>query len=87
MPKDRYANFTRGIESSAQAAFAVTPSDTNDLPESIRAITIGTAGTLSFLGLGGAIHTTAELPAGTYAVFTTRIRATGTTATKITGWV
>jgi len=87
MPKDRYLNHSKGITAPALGAFAVTPSDSADLQETIRAVTLGTGGTLSFVGTDGATNTTAALPAGTYAMSATRIRATGTTAGDITGWI
>lgn len=84
---DRFSKHQRGITSGAVGAMAVTPSDTADLAESIRAVTIGTAGTLSFIGSDGVVCTTAELPVGTYALFARRIMASNTTAAKITGWI
>lgn len=84
---DRFSNYYRGITSGAVGAFPVTPSDSNDLAESIRAITIATGGTVSFVASDGITYSTDELPAGTYPLFARRIRATGTTASKITGWV
>lgn len=71
----------------ASKAFAVAPSNSTDLPDVIRAVTIGGGGTLSYLNLQGETCTTAELPAGTYPLFARRIRTSGTTATQITGWV
>lgn len=72
----------------ALGAFAITPSDTADLSSPVRAVTIGTAGgTLSFVGRDGQNHTTGPLPVGTYPVFASRVRATGTTATGLTGWI
>ena len=79
----------RGLDPTQPAigAYAVTPSDTVDLPEAIRAVTIGTAaGTISFVGLDGVTYTTGLLPIGTYPLFAARIRNTGTTATGLTGW-
>ncbi len=77
-----------GIESSALGAFAVTPSDGSPLSSRVRAITIGgTAGTVSFIGWDGVTYTTGSLPSGSYPLFATHIRATGTTATGITGWI
>ena len=87
MPANRFSAFSHGTNAPALGAFAVTPSDSADLAEAIRAVTINVGGTLSFIGLDGVIYTTAALPAGTYALSAARIRATGTTATGITGWV
>jgi len=74
------------FEGAALGAFAVTPSDTADLQEDIRQVTINGAGTLSYVWRG-AVWTTGTLPVGTYPLRASRIRATGTTATDITGWI
>lgn len=71
----------------AIASFPITPSDTAELSTGIRAITLGQGGTLSWVGADGKTHATAPLPAGTYPLFALRIRATGTTAAQLTGWV
>jgi hypothetical protein len=77
-----------GIESGALGAYAITPNDDTDLTDDIRAITIGgTAGTVSYIGWNGVTYTTGTLPQGSYPMLARRIRATGTTATSITGWV
>ena len=71
----------------AIGAFAVTPSDSEDLTDAIRAITLNAGGTVSFVSsVDGNTYTTADLPAGNYPMFASRIRSTGTTATGITGW-
>ena len=73
---------------SAIGAFAVTPSDSADLAGHVRAVTIGTAGgVLVYDGWDGVTYTTGPLPVGTYPMLARRIRATGTTATGLTGWV
>ena len=85
--KTRFDTFSVSPTGPAMGAYAVTPSDTVDLPEAIRAVTIGTAaGTLSFVGLDGVTYTTGPLPIGTYPLFAARIRNTGTTAAGLTGW-
>ena len=85
--KIRFDTFSVSPTGPAMGAYAVTPSDTVDLPEAIRAVTIGTAaGTLSFVGLDGVTYTTGPLPIGTYPLFAARIRNTGTTAKGLTGW-
>lgn len=80
-----YAN--RDSKSPASGSFSITPNDNSDLPTYIRAVTLGQPGTLSWNGIDGAAYSTATLPAGTYPMFARRIRATGTTASQITGWV
>lgn len=71
----------------ALESFVITPSDSADLPTHIRAITLNAGGKLSWVSVHGATHTTAALPPGTYPLLASRIRATGTTATGLTGWV
>ena len=75
------------LTAPAVGAFSVAPSNTNDLVSPIRAVTLVQGGTLSFIGIDGQTYTTGELPAGTYPLLASRILATGTTATDITGWV
>lgn len=91
MAEDSFASKGASIESAALGAFAITPSDGTDLTTPIRAITINVAGTVSFVSTrgetAGVTQTTSTLPAGTYAIFASRILATGTTATEITGWI
>lgn len=84
----RFVDTARTATAPAQGAMIVSPSNTVDLAEPIRALTIGTAGgTLSFVGRDGATYTTGPLPVGTYPLEAVRIRATGTTATGLTGWI
>lgn len=84
-----FANHEPSDTSAAIGSYVVTPSDSIDLTQSIRAITIGgTGGTVSYISSrDGQTYATAFLPSGTYVLFASRIRATGTTATDITGWV
>lgn len=85
---DQFATMSPTITGPATGAIAVTPNDSTDLSASVRAVTINAGGTLSYISSrDGATYTTATLPAGTYPLFASRIRATGTTATGITGWV
>lgn len=84
---DRFETQARGLIASAEASFTITPSDTADLPETIRQITLAGGGTLRWMGRDGAINTTGALPAGSYPVAARRILAAGTTATGLTGWV
>ena len=84
---NRFSTFMHGANAPALGSYVVTPSDDADLPEAIRAVTIGTAGTLAWRGTDGESYVTATLPPGTYALGADRILATGTTAADITGWV
>lgn len=76
------------ITASALGAYAVTPNDSTDLTKPVRAVTVGSDGVLVFVSSrDGQTYTTGILPAGTYPLFASRILATGTTATNLTGWV
>lgn len=86
MAPNPFINPQLQLTGPALGAFAVTPNDSADLASAIRAVTIGGDGTLSYVS-GGLTYTTGTLPAGTYPLFAERIRATGTTATNITGWI
>ena len=86
MPINRFSAYAPGINAPAIAAYAVTPSNTADLPEVIRQVTISGAGVIRYIGPCGGTFTTGVLPAGTYVMTASRILATGTTATGITGW-
>lgn len=68
-------------------SIAITPDNNADLATDVRAVTIGQAGSLSWVGVDGKINVTANLPPGTYPLFARRIRSTGTTAAQITGWL
>ena len=78
-----------GTSGPAIAAFALTPTDGTDLAQAIRAVTIGSSGgTITFVSSrDGQTYSTGPLPIGTYALCARRIKASGTTATGLTGWV
>lgn len=84
---NRFAGVEKGVTAAAFGAVAIAPSDTVDLAEDVRALTIGVAGAVRYVSSDGITYTTAELPVGTYPMFARRILATGTTAGKITGWI
>ncbi|SNX67372.1 hypothetical protein SAMN05878503_1014 [Cereibacter ovatus] len=85
--KTPFEHHQPGLTSPAVGSLAVTPSDTADLASAIRAVTIGGEGVIAWLNLRGEEQVTGTLPAGTYPLQASRILATGTTATDITGWV
>lgn len=72
----------------AVKAYAIAPSDSTDLPNVIRSVTIGTSGgSISFVSsIDGLVYTTGPLPVGNYPLWAKRIRATGTSAVGLTGW-
>lgn len=71
----------------AVGCIAVSTSDSTDLASDIRAVTINGSGVIAYIGWDGVAYTTNTLPAGTYPLLARRIKATGTTATGITGWI
>lgn len=80
---DAFANYTSGLESPATDLTETTPSDTQDLPHTSRAINVGTGGTLRVTtvnGQTGTIHIVAGIA---FPIRVTRIWQTGTTATDI----
>lgn len=84
---DQFQNQARPIDGPALGAFVITPSDTADLPQPIRAVTLYGAGKLAWQDTAGAAQATADLMPGTYPLFARRILETGTTATGLTGWI
>lgn len=84
---DHFKSMARSITAPALGALVITPSDSTNLSSPIRAITLNVGGTLAWLNEEGAAQATAMLPAGTYPLIATRILATGTTATGLTGWI
>ena len=77
-----------GITGPGLGAFAITPSDTADLPAPVRAVTIGTLpGTVRYThARTGAICTTGPLPIGQHSIWARRIWFAGTTAAGLAGW-
>lgn len=67
--------------------FAITPNDNTDLPKNIRAISIGTDGNLTVKNPAGTNVTFAVLKGQVISISTTRVMATGTTATGLVGLV
>ena len=74
----------RTLDSPARHAFAVTPSDSVSFTTSCRALYIGNAGNVALVTVGGDEVTFVGLAAGSILpVATSRVDATGTTATNI----
>lgn len=88
MADNPYQTFAQSVTAPAVDAFPVTPSDTEDLPQTARALYVGNAGDLSLVTAGGATVTFAAV-AGSMVlpVMTARVRASGTTASSIVGLV
>ena len=85
---ETFTNSMPALMQPAVGALAITPSDTVALTTKIRQLTVGTAaGVVVYVGWDGATYTTGSLPVGTYPMYATFIKATGTTATGLTGWI
>ncbi|WP_105428729.1 hypothetical protein [Neorhizobium sp. T6_25] len=85
---DRFANTQASLSGPAASGFAITPSDSTDLPETTRALYVGTGGHLSVRMLSGETLTLSNVPAGgLLPLRVIRVFATGTTAVAIAGLV
>lgn len=81
---DAFANHEASLDSPANNAASVTPSDSTDLANVARALWIGGAGDVSLVTVGGQTVTFAGVPAGAIVpIRTARVRSTSTTATSI----
>jgi len=80
------SNVNHGFRDSFRDAKAITPSDTDNLPDGpCRGIYVGGAGAVKVIpGSGGTAVTFAAVPVGTVLdVVAVRVYATGTTATNL----
>lgn len=85
---DRFANTQASLSGPASSGFSITPNDTTDLTETVRALYVGGGGNLSVTMLSGEVLTLANVFAGSILPLrAVRVRATGTTATDIVGLV
>jgi hypothetical protein len=83
---DRYASHAAGLESPAARGFAITPSDGASLPETTRAIYVGTAGDLTVVLASGDQLSFLNLPSATVLpIRAIAVKASGTTATALLG--
>jgi hypothetical protein len=79
-----------GLEASPAYAFAITTSNTVDLPHATTGIWVGVTGAIKVdmvgdgTGNGGTV-TFSAVPVGWFVVRATRVYATGTTATTLIG--
>ena len=84
---DKFKNFSSHLESPAENAAAITPSDVTDLVNATRSIYIGGAGNLKIDTVAGDTVTLNGVVAGTVIpVRVQRVYATGTTATNLVGF-
>lgn len=88
MPNDRFNGYNVGVTGPAINAFAITPSDSTDLPETTRAINVAAAGNVAVRMMGQTTPVTLYVAAGIpFPIRVDRVLATGTTATGIVGLV
>ena len=85
---DKFDGCDIKLDAPSLGGNAITPSDIDDLPAPVRAVTIGTrAGAIRYTSARtGAICTTGHLPIGQHPIWASRIWVTGTTAEGLTGW-
>ena len=85
---DAFERLSPGLNGPSLGGNAITPSDIDDLPAPVRAVTIGArAGVIRYTSARtGAICTTGHLPIGQHPIWARRIWQTGTTAEGLTGW-
>ena len=84
---DTFKSHAPGLESPAFNALSVTPSDSVDLDQTTRAVSVGVAGDVSVETAGGQSAVVIYMAAGVpFPVRVTRINATGTTATGIVAY-
>jgi hypothetical protein len=86
--QDTFANFQGGLQSPPRNSFAITPSDTNELPFVTRSIYVGSAGDITLrLADDTSSQVLKAVPGGTMLPKRARqIYATGTGATLLVGF-
>jgi hypothetical protein len=85
---DRFESLSPSITGPALSGFAAIPSDTADLPETTRALYIGTGGDLAVFMMTGEFLQLKQVPQGSLLPLrVTRIARTGTSAADIVGLV
>jgi len=83
---DNFASWKAGLESPAEYAVEITPSNDTDLAISTRGIYVGVAGDLKIDTVGGSTVIFVNLAAGIiHPIRAKRIHATGTDADDIIG--
>jgi hypothetical protein len=85
---DRFETTVASLNGPAVHAFPVTPDDATALPETTRALYVGSGGAVSAELQSGAVATFAAVAAGSVLpVRIVRVLATGTTASGLVGLV
>lgn len=84
---DRFAAHAPSAQGPATRFFAVTPSDTGDLPELVRGLYVGTGGDVVAVDGTGAVTTFRAVPTGTVLPIRAAAIRTATTAANLVGLV
>jgi hypothetical protein len=84
-----YSAFASGPQAPALYMIAITPSDSDDLSIAIRQIYIGVGGNVTVVDTAGNTVTHINVAQGGYIgpFSVARVKATGTTATNLVGYV
>ncbi|MEZ4684194.1 MAG: hypothetical protein R2932_59285 [Caldilineaceae bacterium] len=83
---DSFQSWKAGLESPAENAFSITPSDGSDLANTTRGLYVGVSGDVAVITAGGDTVTFVGLAAGIiHPIRAARVKSTGTTATDIVG--
>ncbi|HVX81683.1 MAG: spike base protein, RCAP_Rcc01079 family [Devosia sp.] len=82
---DRFASFSPGLDAPASEAFAITPSDSDDLAEVTRALYVGQGGDLVVEMATGVEVTFAAVPSGALLPLRVIRVKTASTASQIVG--
>lgn len=82
---DKFSQFVRSLTSPPFGGFAVSPSDSDNLPSVTRAINVGVAGNLRVTMLDDTQVTLFLQAGGVFPLRVKRIWATDTTAAEIVG--
>lgn len=80
---DPFSLHNSGLDSPAEGAAEVTPSDITDLDTTSRALWVGASGNLRVTMAGGQTVTFANLAVGWHPIRVKRVFATATTAASI----
>lgn len=82
---DRYSEHAGNLVSPAAGGFAITPHDSNAVPEITRAVYVGAGGTLVVELAWGATLTFTNVPSGAMLPIRVRRVMTASTATSLVG--
>lgn len=72
-------------DKAALGGISITPSDTDDLSRTIKAIYVGATGAIKVDTIAGDTLTFAAVPVGIFPIVCTRVYSTGTTASSLVG--